>query len=124
MRYITINQKQHPVKFGFAALAEYCDLAGITLEQMSDPVKMQSSLTLMQCIKLCYVGLKFGAAQGKQPCAFDSWQQLAESLDNAENMADQILKQGLEAMAESVHAPVTNLDKLGPAQAGKQQVNQ
>lgn len=110
MQHITINQKPHPVKFGFRALAEYCELVGINLATMSNPTAMATHLSLQQCIILCWVGLKYGAKADGQPNPFASWEDLADALDNPENAATEILQAGLSAMANSVTPPPTKLD--------------
>lgn len=60
MKYelITIGGKERAIRYGFWALAQFCDLCGIKLSELG---QLEKDLTLKQAIYLIYVGLEDGA---------------------------------------------------------------
>jgi hypothetical protein len=63
-RPIRIAGKIYPVKYGFAALRNYCEVTGSTLEDFD---KFKDDVTITQAIAICWAGLKDGARVMKKP---------------------------------------------------------
>lgn len=122
MNYITIGTEKYPVKWGFRALAEFGELAEISLAEMTNPAKMSMQLSLEKCIKMCWVGLKHGAKAAGEPLRFKNWEELADVLDNPELDSWQVLKATTILLATDVVPPKTQLDeeKGETEQPGKQ----
>jgi len=54
----------YPVKYGFAALRNYCEITGSSMEDLS---KFKDEMTITQAVALAWAGLKDGARVMKKP---------------------------------------------------------
>jgi len=63
INYIELGGEKRPIKFGFWALAVFCDKVKIKLEQLDSFVE---NLTLMDTIVLIHTGLQDGARVEKK----------------------------------------------------------
>lgn len=85
LNFIVINNKQHPVRFCFNALAEFCRMNNMTLAQME---KMGNEMTLDMALTLIYCGLKHGARYEKRAFDFDIYDIGDMMTDNPEMLND------------------------------------
>tara|TARA_Y100001973_G_C5199922_1_gene336838 strand:+ start:2803 stop:3138 length:336 start_codon:yes stop_codon:yes gene_type:complete len=84
MKYelITVGGKERAIRYGFWALAQFCEMCNIKL---SDLGKLEKDLTLKQAIFLIYVGLEDGAR--KSGTDFDlKVEQIADYIDEDESL--------------------------------------
>lgn len=63
LKEIAIGKEMRPLHFGFAALAEWCDLSGKSLSDLGD---IGSNMSLSQAINLIFCGLKHGSRKAKK----------------------------------------------------------
>ena len=85
---IAIGGEMRPIHYGFAALAEWCDLTGSGLQDLS---KLGSNLSLQAAIQLIYCGLKHGARRSKEDFNFTS-----------DDVADWIDDEGMDIFNEAM----------------------
>lgn len=67
-RPIRIAGKIYPVKYGFAAIRNFCEVTGSTLDDFK---KFKDDVTITQAIAICWAGLKDGARVMKKPFDMD-----------------------------------------------------
>jgi len=58
MNELEICGKLRPIKFGFAALDEFCTMTGLTIHQVQN---LSDHITFGRVVTLLYCGLKYGA---------------------------------------------------------------
>lgn len=97
---IAIGKEVRPIHYGFAALSEWCDMTGTTLEELGSIGK---NLGLSAAIKLIFCGLKHGARREKEDFNFDY-----------NDVADWIDEEGMEIFNECMEIFSTSLAKLNP----------
>tara|TARA_R110000824_G_C14978430_1_gene653891 strand:- start:227 stop:565 length:339 start_codon:yes stop_codon:yes gene_type:complete len=61
---IRIAGKIYPVKYGFAAIRNYCEITGSALDDFK---KFKDEMTVTQAVAICWAGLKDGARVMKKP---------------------------------------------------------
>tara|TARA_R110002020_G_scaffold294252_1_gene510108 strand:+ start:1398 stop:1727 length:330 start_codon:yes stop_codon:yes gene_type:complete len=90
MKYelITIGGKERAIRYGFWALAQFCDLCNIKLSQLT---QLEQDLDLKKAIYLIYVGLQDGAR--KSGTAFDlTVEDVADFIDEDETIISKALE--------------------------------
>ena len=92
---IAIGQQVRPIHFGFTALAEWCDLTGSKLNDLSS---LGKNLSLTAAIQLVYCGLKHGARVNNQEIDF-TWEKVGDWIDD-EGM--DVFNQAMEIFTESL----------------------
>ena len=75
--FIEINEKKHPIKFGFAALAKYSKKTNTSLQDLD---KLGADMTLDGALTLIYCGIEDGYRAAKQECDL-SIDDLADLID-------------------------------------------
>ena len=102
---IAIGGEMRPIHYGFAALGEWCDLSGISLQELS---KIGQNMSLTSAIQLIYCGLKHGARRQK------------ENFDYTHNdIADWIDNEGMEIFNEAMEVFTESLAKLNTEEKKK-----
>ena len=97
---IAIGGELRPIHYGFAALAEWCDLTGSGLNDLS---KLGKNLSLTSAIQLIYCGLKHGARRQKIDFIF-----------NSDDVADWIDDEGMEIFNEAMEVFSEAMTKIDP----------
>lgn len=86
-KYLKIAGKEMPVKYGFAALMEFTDMAGLSmnqLESLGDNMSLKTAVTLIWC------GFKHGARAEKK--SFDmTIDDVADLLDDDLQAMEKVL---------------------------------
>jgi len=100
LKEIAIGKEMRPLHFGFAALAEWCDLTGKGLQDLGD---IGENLSLTSAIGLIYCGLKHGARKAKIDFSFTS-----------EDVADWIDDEGMGVFNECMEVFTESMSKLAP----------
>jgi len=95
---IAIGGEVRPLHYGFSALAEWCDLTGSGLNDLS---KLGENLSLSHAIQLIYCGLKHGARRNK-----------AEFNYNIEDVGDWIDDEGMEVFTEAMEVFSESMAKI------------
>ena len=85
---IAIGGELRPIHYGFAALAEWCDLTGSGLNDLS---KVGNNLSLTSAIQLIYCGLKHGSRRLKEDFLYTS-----------NDVADWIDDEGMDVFNEAM----------------------
>ena len=62
LKKIAIGGEMRPIHFGFSALSQWCDISGLSLNDLGN---IGDNLSLSNAIALIYVGLKHGARKEK-----------------------------------------------------------
>ena len=96
---IPFGGELRPLHFGFAALAEWCDLTGYGLNDLS---KLGNNMTLSSTISLIFCGLKHGARKEKKDFKF-----------NSQDVADWIDEEGIEIITEAMEIFTESMAKVG-----------
>lgn len=86
-KYINIAGNEMPVKYGFAALMEFTDIAGLSmneLESLGDTMNLKTAITLIWC------GFKHGARAEKKSFEM-SIEDVADLLDEDMEAMEKVL---------------------------------
>jgi len=92
--FIEIDNKKHPIKFGFNALRKYSSKTNTTLQDLD---KLGNNMTLDNALNLIYCGIEDGYRAAKQECKI-TIDDLADLIDND---YDSIAK-AMEILAEQM----------------------
>ena len=89
MKYelITIGGKERAIRYGFWALAQFCEMCNIKLSELG---RLEKDLDLKQAIYLIYVGLEDGARKSGQETEL-SVEDVADCLDEDDTLIAQAL---------------------------------
>ncbi len=100
---ITIGGRKRPLRFGFNAIAEFCDEAGLSLSDLSGLDERRVKVSTVRA--LFYAGLKDGARKEKREVDFDLFDvgDWMEDLSDAE--AAKVWKHFAEAQGAEGNAP-------------------
>jgi len=99
VKKVPIGGEVRPIHFGFAALAEWCDLTGYGLNDLS---KLGNNMSLSSTISLMFCGLKHGARKEKKDCNF-----------SAQDVADWVDEEGIEIITEIMEIFTESMAKVG-----------
>lgn len=78
VKSVKIGGEERPVKFGFSALMNFCDLAGYKLNDLG---RLGEDMTLGDAVNLIWCGLKDGARAEKKKFTLTS-EDVADFLDD------------------------------------------
>jgi len=104
-RTIAIGGELRPIHYGFAALAEWCDITGSGLKDLST---LANNLSLNSAIALIYCGLKHGARRNKE-----------EFNQTIEDVADWIDEEGMDIFSEAMEIFSESMTKINPSEKKK-----
>lgn len=102
---IAIGGEVRQIHYGFAALAEWCDLTGSGLNDLS---KLGENLSLVAAIQLIYCGLKHGARRSKEEFNY-----------SYEDVADWIDEEGMEVFTEAMEVFSNSMAKINSSEKKK-----
>tara|TARA_R100000664_G_scaffold16331_1_gene25096 strand:- start:14809 stop:15153 length:345 start_codon:yes stop_codon:yes gene_type:complete len=102
---IAIGKEVRPIHYGFAALGEWCDMTGTSLEDLGSIGK---NLGLTAAIQLIYCGLKHGARRNKEDFNYTHY-----------DVGDWIDDEGMEVFNECMEIFSDSLSKLNPKEEEK-----
>jgi|TARA_E500000305_G_C3933142_1_gene193746 hypothetical protein len=105
LKEIAIGKEMRPLHFGFAALAEWCDMSGKGLADLGD---IGDNLSLSSAINLIYCGLKHGARKKKK-----------EFIHTQDDIADWIDEEGMEVFNECMEVFTESMTKIAPEEEKK-----
>jgi hypothetical protein len=106
VKYIKAGNKEYPVKFGFRALGEFCDLTNRT---MNDLILLGENLRPNDAISLAYCALKQGSKKEGIPFTLTE-DDVADLMDDHSNFLTDVMN----AFGES--QPVEDEKKSLPVQ--------
>jgi len=98
---IAIGGEMRPLHYGFAALAEWCDLTGCGLNDLS---KLGNDLSLNAAIQLIWCGLKHGARRDKTSFKYSE-----------EDVADWIDDEGMGIFTDAMEVFSASMSKINPS---------
>lgn len=102
---IAIGGEMRPIHYGFAALGEWCDMSGISLQELG---KIGDNLSLTSAIQLIYCGLKHGCRRQKKDFNYTH-----------EDIADWIDDEGMDVFNDAMEVFTESLAKLNPSEKKK-----
>ena len=102
---LAIGGELRPLHYGFASLAEWCDLTGSGLNDLS---KLGNNLSLNAAIQLIYCGLKHGARRSKEDFKY-----------SVEDVADWIDDEGMDIFNEAMEVFSESMAKITPEKKKK-----
>mgnify|MGYP003144145012 CR=1 FL=1 len=105
IKTIAIGGQMRPIHYGFAALGEWCDLSGISLQELS---KVGDNLSLTSAIQLIYCGLKHGSRRQKKDFNY-----------SCNDVADWIDEEGMDIFNDAMEIFTESLAKLTPGEEKK-----
>jgi len=94
---VTINGKDYPVKYGFAALRKFSDITGTTLKELD---RIAVNMTMTQAIALVYAGLADGARVTKQEFLLEM-DDVADLMDDDGDAMTNVLAVFAESMGQA-----------------------
>ena len=96
VKLVKIGGEERPVKFGFAALMNFCDIAGYKLNDLG---RLGEDMSLGDAVTLIWCGLKDGARADKKK--FDtSIEDVADFLDDDISALNDVLAVFAESFTE------------------------
>ena len=102
---IAIGGELRPIHYGFAALAEWCDLTGSGLNDLS---QLGDNMSMSAAIQLIYCGLKHGARRQKE-----------DFNHTVDDVGDWIDEEGMDVFNEAMEVFSESLSKLNPDEKKK-----
>ena len=99
LKKIAIGGEMRPVHYGFATLSEWCDLCGLT---MNDLTKIGDNMPISTAINMVFCGLKHGARKSKNEFKI-TFDDVADWLDNDQ----QALTDAMEIFSDSMSQRVS-----------------
>tara|TARA_E500000305_G_scaffold108358_1_gene110580 strand:- start:2785 stop:3129 length:345 start_codon:yes stop_codon:yes gene_type:complete len=97
---IPIGQELRPLHFGFAALADWCEISGNTLNDLSS---LGDKMGLKDTQQLLYCGLKHGARREKE-----------EFKHTLEDVGDWIDEEGFDVLNKALEVFSKSMTQLTP----------
>tara|TARA_R100000664_G_C2759472_1_gene149327 strand:- start:7096 stop:7428 length:333 start_codon:yes stop_codon:yes gene_type:complete len=102
---IAIGGELRPIHYGFAALAEWCDLTGSGLNDLS---QLGDNMSMSAAIQLIYCGLRHGARRSKEEFNY--------SIDD---VADWIDEEGMDIFTDAMAIFADAMVKINPSKKKK-----
>ena len=104
---IAIGGEMRPIHYGFSALAEWCDLSGISLQELG---KIGDNMSLTSAIQLIYCGLKHGSRRQKKDFNY-----------TYADVGDWIDDEGMDIFNEAMEVFTESLAKFNPSEKKKKE---
>jgi hypothetical protein len=105
IKKIAIGGELRPLHYGMASLAEWCDLTGSGLQDLSS---LGNNVSLNAAIQLIYCGLKHGARRCKEKFNY-----------SVDDVADWIDEEGMDIFNEAMEVFTASMAKLNPEKKKK-----
>jgi hypothetical protein len=96
VKSVKIGGEERPVKFGFSALMNFCDIAGYKLNDLG---RLGEDMTLGDAVNLIWCGLKDGARAEKKEFTLTS-EDVADFLDDDIGALNDVLAVFAESFTE------------------------
>ena len=90
--YIETGDKKLPVRYGMNALAQFGDLTGKSMTQVTEALRDFGSLKMSEVLTFIYVGFVDGARKAGEECKIKSVQDVGDLVDEDGELLEKVLK--------------------------------